>query len=186
MVVERDSVLSPKFAFRRKSKGLPKKPTCEHKKKNLRCSDVPMQDIRRFHEAFYFNQDKVSEDSFILKYTSQGSPKRRRPSEKKGAQKGVTITYFIKSRSLGLVQVCSTMFLKILGISKFRVQNICKKHHITGQIPRENRGGDRKSDKYLERKTEVRKFIQNLKCVESHNTREHSVKTIFYQRLQCS
>lgn len=138
-----------------------------------------MQDIRRFHESFYSNKDKVSQDNFILKYTSQDTPKRRRPSEKEGSQKDVTIAYFIKSRSLGLVQVCGSTFLQVLGISKFRVQNICKKHHETGKNPRENRGGDRMSQKYLSRKSEVRKFIQSLKCVESHYTREQSRREYF-------
>ena len=73
----------------------------------------------------------------------------------------------MKSRSLGLVQVCGAAFLQVLGISKFRVQNICKKHHETGQTARENRGGDTKSQKYLGRKTAVRKFIQSLNCASN-------------------
>lgn len=173
------AVLKLLFFYRRKPKGLPNKPACKHKKKNLRCNDVPMQDIRRFHEVFYSNKDKISQDNFILKYTVQVNPKRRRPSEKAGSQKGLTITYYIKSRSLGLVQVCGKTFLEVLGISKFRVQNICKRHHITGQAPKENRGGDTKSRKYKERRKEVTQFIQSLKCVESHYTRSQSIREYF-------
>ncbi|XP_030760290.1 uncharacterized protein LOC115885488 [Sitophilus oryzae] len=148
-------------------------------KKKLKCNEIPMQDIRRFHQSFYSHEDKISHDNFILKYTSQVAPKRRRPSAKGGSQKAVTITYHIKTRCQGVVQICGNAFLAILGISKFRVQNICKQHHLTGQSAKENRGGDTKSAKYLERKNEVRKFIQSLKCVQSHYTRGQSLRQYF-------
>nr|CAD7262480.1 unnamed protein product [Timema shepardi] len=77
-------------AERCKPKSLPRRPDCTHRKKTFQCCDLPMQDIRRFHEAFYSNKDKVSQDNFILQYTVQHNPKRRRPSEKEGPEKDLT------------------------------------------------------------------------------------------------
>lgn len=40
------------------------------RKKTFSCKDLSMQDIRRFHEAFYSNATKVEQDNFILKHTA--------------------------------------------------------------------------------------------------------------------
>lgn len=142
-----------------------------------------MQDIRKFHEAFYRNASKIEQDNFILKHTSQCTPKRKRPL--KGIRNDrVAIYYFVKSARKGMVQVCSAAFQRILGISSYRIQNISKKFLVTGGQPKENRGGDRKSKKYANKTDKVMGFISRLKCVESHYTREKSQRQ--YMPSDCS
>lgn len=150
--------------------------TCRHRKKTFLCSEMTMQDIRRFHEAFYSTNNKIIQDTFLLKYTSQKDPSRKRSSDKKGPPKNITISYFMKTKKQGVVQVCGKFFLSILGVSKARVQRVCKTHLQTGTSPKENRGGDTISKKYVSRRMSVRTYIQSLHCIESHYTREKSVR----------
>ena len=60
-------------------KSLPKLPQCKHVGKSLKCCELSMQDIRKFHQAFCSEKNKQIQDSFILKYTQKESPKRMRP-----------------------------------------------------------------------------------------------------------
>ncbi|XP_072375957.1 pickpocket protein 28-like, partial [Diabrotica undecimpunctata] len=50
------------------SSQLPQFPTCGHKTKAYQCSSLTMRDIKCFHDAFYAVKDKLSQDSFILKF----------------------------------------------------------------------------------------------------------------------
>lgn len=153
-----------------------------HKKQTFACPDLNMQDIRKFHSAFYACTSKTDQDKFILKHTSQTIPKRRRPT--KGTRpNAVVVSYFIKTRD-GLNPICSKAFLSILGISRFRVQNISRQYLINSTQPTEKRGGDTRSRYYLGKKIRVRNFILNLKCVMSHYTREKSKRQ--YMPSDCS
>lgn len=142
-----------------------------------------MQDIRRFHEAFYSNKTKVDQDNFILKHTSQSKPKRQRSI--KGTRSGntVSVQYCIKTKK-GLVSVCNKAFVNILGISKFRVQRLNRNFLTTGLSAKENRGGDRRSGPLLFKKAKVTDFIKGLKCIESHYGRNKSIRQ--YLPSDCS
>ncbi|RVE45582.1 hypothetical protein evm_009779 [Chilo suppressalis] len=61
------------------AKHLPVKPTCKHKCKNLQCSEIPLQDVRKFHESFYQLKNKLKQDSFLLKHVKGIKTQRRRP-----------------------------------------------------------------------------------------------------------
>lgn len=91
---------------RHKPKGLPSMPSCAHKKKTFYCKDVSMQDIRRFHQAFYSTYSKIVQDQFILKHTTQQIPQRRRSLQNKREGNNVTISYFINTKNKGMRQVC--------------------------------------------------------------------------------
>lgn len=64
------------------SKYLPKLPNCNHEhRSDLQCSQLNMQDIRKFHEHFYSKtvdctDMKVHQDNYVLKYTQSETPKR--------------------------------------------------------------------------------------------------------------
>lgn len=88
------------------------------------------------------------------------------------ASKGIALTYNINNKNHGHLQICRKEFLKILGVSRFRHQNLCKKQLKTGFSPSERRGGYRTSQKLTELKTVVRCYIQKLKCVDSHYGRD--------------
>lgn len=142
-----------------------------------------MQDVRRFHQRFYSTCDKVTQDNFILKHTTQETPKRNRV--KNGKKKPqVMNTYFVATKSRGLVKVCSQTFLSILGISAFRVRHIGKLFFMEGCSPKERRGGDTQSKQHTGRRQAVRQFLSNLEAVESHYTREKTVKK--YLPSDCS
>lgn len=48
--------------------------------------------------------------------------------------------------------MCQKKILSIFGIKKYRVEYLMKKYYETGEFPREARGGDRKTEKYAEKK----------------------------------
>nr|CAH7764946.1 unnamed protein product [Callosobruchus chinensis] len=70
-----------------------------------------------------------------------------------------------------LVPVCLDTFLKILHVSRFRLNILSKNFYATGQLPCKRRGGDRKSIEYAPKKESVMNFLNKLKCVESHYCR---------------
>ncbi|KAG5885490.1 hypothetical protein JTB14_017213 [Gonioctena quinquepunctata] len=60
------------------AKSLPKYPTCSHKEGTIKCRTLSMMDIKRFHELFYNNKDKVAQDTLIYKCCYALKPKRSR------------------------------------------------------------------------------------------------------------
>lgn len=159
------------------AKGLPKKPTCNHKKKQvLRCHELGMQDIRRFHERFYKHNTKVQQDEFILRYTSQKKPNRSRATKPNSSRKTMTVNYFVNVREGNKLQVCQKTFLSILGLKKDRVQLTCKKHLETGCGPEERRGGRRHPEKFEDKRKSVKDFIEKLQPVDSHYSRHRSTR----------
>lgn len=156
-------------------------PSCGHNSQTFHCHRIQPQDIRRFHQSFYANEGKVAQDAFLLKYTSQNKPQRTSRAKVPGSSRKMCVnSYFVKTRE-GCKQVCAKTFLTILGISRYRVQNLCRKHLATGASPRECRGGDRRSDKYEAKRQLVMKFIMSLRPVESHYMRDKSKR----QYLPC-
>nr|CAD7403129.1 unnamed protein product [Timema poppensis] len=117
-----------------KSRSLPRIPKSGHNTKSFKCSTIGMQDIRRFHQAFYDNSTK-------------SEPKRTsRAKSANSAQKTSTNKYYIKTKQ-GPIQICAQAFLSILGISKYRVQNLYRKHLSTGASPEEKMGADGRNQK---------------------------------------
>ncbi|KAG8326910.1 hypothetical protein J6590_031261 [Homalodisca vitripennis] len=71
--------------------------------------------------------------------------------------------------------VCKSLYIKTLGISRDRVQNVCKKFFETRNAPLESRGGDQKGELYLGRKKSVKKFIESVPVLESHYCRGKNI-----------
>lgn len=73
-----------------------------------------------------------------------------------GTRLGISVTtcYFVKTNK-GMVSVCSAAVLKILGISRFRVQNLSRSFINTGSIPKENREDDNRSNVFRSHKEAV-------------------------------
>lgn len=164
-------------------------PTCIHTKTVFHCNELKMQDIRRFHQAFYEISDKVRQDEFILRYTTQEAPKRGRAVKPNSSRKCMSGKYFIRvkaSRGPTLAQICQKTFLSILGIGKDRVKGVCKKSFTTGLSPKENRGGDTRSPKYRKIREEVKAFIDKLQPVDSHYCRRKSTRLYLPTELSIS
>ncbi|CAG9789737.1 unnamed protein product [Diatraea saccharalis] len=62
---------------------------------------------------------------------------------------------------------------------KQRVHTVIRKHFETGECPRENRGGDHKSHKFIEKRKGIRDFIQSLNCSEPHYCRGSSSARLY-------
>lgn len=168
-------------------KKLPTLNRCNHdesKKSVFKCDNLNMQDIRKFHQAFYASCDKITRDAFLLKYINNETPTRPGTSRRKETNsfeqtpdktpvtRVCTNRYFVprfrKESGKHDVQVCKKKFLDILGISKHRVQLISRRNLSTHESPRERRGGDRLTIKYSGRHASVKKFIESLEPLESH------------------
>lgn len=164
------------FIYRHKAKRPPVIPTCEHGRSHgYKCTELTTQDYSKFHRHFYANASKVDQDTFLLKYCSSQTPKQA------GKKKTQTIRYFIpmhvmssKGKRIILKKVCQKAITTVLGISRDRIQRICKNHLTTMSLPKERRGGDRRTNQYAERKESVMSFIKELKSVESHYVRGRS------------
>lgn len=65
------------------------------------------------------------------------------------------------------VQVCKKQtFIEILGVSKDRVQNVCKTFFQSGTMPADKRGGDKRSARRNKRNA-LKEFIKSVKGIEN-------------------
>ncbi|KAG7307859.1 hypothetical protein JYU34_006468 [Plutella xylostella] len=150
--------------------GLPKKPTCRHNKKSLKCLGLKGNEIFIFHKNFYKCKDKIAQDNYILQHIHTVAVKRRRPRTSEKSRE-LTINYFIPDKNNTDVPVCSKTFAEVLRIKPSRIQGVAKRAFHSGSVAKENRGGDRKRFAFASRKEAVQKFIQNFVPLESHYSR---------------
>lgn len=162
------------FLFSYAPKGLSAFPTCIHRGGKFKCSDVPLQDIRRFHQNFYTIKEKTFQDNFILKFTSSVDIKRRRATTGRYSKQQMRTKYFINSKDKGIIPVCLNTFIGALNLSRFRINRILKWFRQTGQLCKENRGGDRVSRKNETKRENVMRFLNKFKCSEPHYCANHS------------
>lgn len=130
-----------------------------------------MQELLKFHSIFYSKKNKIYQDTLILKYTEINSKKRRRPKNNKYNTQSFQCKYYIPNAAMIKVPVCLNTFVKVLGVSRFRINRVVKNYKSTGEMPTEKRGGYRKLDVYKPKETVVINFLNKLKCVESHYCR---------------
>lgn len=159
---------------------MPRMPTCGHNSKAYQCATLSRRDVNHFHQIVYEVPDKITQDGIILKYCNANIPKRSRQVKENSSRKGMTIQYYVKKATLrpgtpSKVPVCQKTFLSILGgISKTRVQNICKTHYMKGKMLKDNRGGDTRSRKYENKRIAISEFIEQLRPLEKHYCRGKS------------
>nr|CAH7762548.1 unnamed protein product [Callosobruchus chinensis] len=79
---------------------------------------------------------------------------------------------------MGKQKICQKMFLKVSGIGQKRIQTILRQLKAGSGIA-ENGGGDRRSQKNVDKRVKVKAFIANLKVRESHCGR---AKEFIYQQ----
>lgn len=68
------------------------------------------------------------------------------------------------------LRVCFNFFVKALGVSRDRVNLLCKKNN-KGEVIKDRRGDDRVSHKSQAKKKKIIDFIGNLKGRERHYNR---------------
>lgn len=148
---------------------LPERIVCRHKKA-FQCNSLTMNDIIKFHTAFYKIASKQAQDTLILKYTKSIPTKRKRSRTNTHSPKTFTTKFYIPLNKKPVL-VCQKVFLNYLNIKKHRVQTVIRKHFETGECPIEKRGGDHKSHKFVEKRNGIKTFIQSLNCSEPHYCR---------------
>ncbi|KAG8265958.1 hypothetical protein J6590_082284 [Homalodisca vitripennis] len=110
----------------------PEPPRCFHNGPTYKCKSLRMSDGKEFHDAFYKYPVKTQQDTFILKHIEVSLPQRER-SKQNGGKKSVAVKYLVKIKGTKdfKIQVCQKTFLGILGVSRFRVNNIAKNYATT-------------------------------------------------------
>lgn len=136
------------------------------------------EDQEKFFNRFYKRHKKsidikIKQDAFILKYSQSSAPKREKPTTETRGKNKLAAKYFIfQSSTKKVVRVCQKAFLDTLRVSHNRVNGVILRHFETGEMPEENRGGNRKRTLYLEKKKSVKDFIKKFNVLESHYCRE--------------
>lgn len=162
---------------------MPVHPTCGHRRVFL-CALLTMNDVKRFHEAFYAVPEKSKQDAFLLKFCRRASPNPKRKLEVAQRGKDHIYEYSILNSVGNHLKVCRNAFLNVLGISKHRIHGVFqrfKKHNAL--VPIETRGGDRLLARYTPKRNAVIEFICSLKANESHYSRERSKRVYLPSEL---
>lgn len=125
------------------------------------------------NQSFYSKPDRQVQNEYILKYTTCETPRRSRPRTDV-QEKNVTIKYFMNKRRDGVVQrvqVCKKTFIETLGVSRDRVQNLCKQFFQSGITPVDKRGGFKNAAKFEHKRHAFKNFIESLRPIDKHYCR---------------
>lgn len=153
-----------------------------------------MRDVMSFHKLYYKKSEKQYQDHFILKHVKIFNCKRRRPGQSKNLDnpkcydsKLRTTKYFVRNVDKEEIPVCSETFKNILQVSRPRINNVTAQFHVKGFIE-DRRGGFKKHAIYQPKNECVMKFINSLKCIESHycrggNQRKYLSSSLNIKRL---
>lgn len=144
--------------------------TCKHRGQKLKCRKFTVEDLLPLRNQFFKNQSKENQDIFLTRYIAPYDPVRVRSTAVK--KRKISCTYFLKLNDKN-VPVCANFFQRAFDTKKGRLRTIGRIIH-EGAIPRENRGGDRRSSKSIHKKASVRNFINDLPAQESHYNRAKS------------
>lgn len=155
---------------------LPVYPKCGHKTSAFQCTLLTMAETKDFHSKFYQVKQKVYQDNFILKYCKTIPVKRKRPKNSTHRGKLFQAQFYVLSQQKKLVPVCKSSFMAILGITRRRIDTVAKNYFKTSIPAKENRGGDRKLEKYQSKRESVKNFINKFKANEVHYCRGQNAR----------
>lgn len=145
---------------------------CQHNGRSYQCLSLKLRELCTNRQKFYADSVKVNQDIRLCHMLS-AEHIRRKKAQGLLAHKQISISYFLKNRTGKSIRVCQPFFTAVLGITKHRTNSIAKVL-LQGGVPKENRGGDRVSNKTTNKKELVRNFIKKLKGRESHYNRNKS------------
>ncbi|XP_045457147.1 uncharacterized protein LOC123667235 [Melitaea cinxia] len=152
--------------------------TCNHgTRSNFKCKQISQRDVVRNRKSFYTTSGKVHQDVYLCRLISAFEPQRRgkgtpRPSGKTKLRK-LSTSFFLYGKKKVMKRVCKSFFMAVFSIKRQRLSTIIK-CVMDGKVPKEERGGDRRSAKSQEKKEHLRNFLRNLPCSESHYNRAKS------------
>lgn len=130
-----------------------------------------MRDIKAFHTIFYKENNKVKQDTIITQFCKPTTPKKRRMENQPRSRRNLTFKYFTGN----YIPVCRDTFLNIVGIKRDRLQGVLRRFYVSGgEIPKETKGGDRRTKKNGEKLESVCNFIESLEGKEPQYCRGKS------------
>ncbi|XP_069676001.1 uncharacterized protein [Periplaneta americana] len=157
---------------RYKPKAFPKTPICKHPDGKLRCNELSMQDVRRIHQKFQKQPDRVWQNNFILQHISVSSV--RRTFNVDNPRRKISTQFVLPKRRDNVVEnirVCRAAFVSILHVGRDRLHRLCQKYFENETTATETRGGDRRTHKYKEKKEGVMQHVKKFKPLQSHYSR---------------
>lgn len=156
---------------------MPSLPRCRHgSNKTFKCSTIKIQDVSSMHRNFYKLSKKVDQDNYILNYCRLKQCERTRLKTGARGPKNMSVDYYIAIKNpQKVVRLCKKAFTEILKIGKDRITGVLQRSFKEeGCLAKENRGGDRRKMRFLERHNKVQAFIESLQAVETHYCRSKS------------
>lgn len=142
-----------------------KQPTlsCEHRSHFCSANRLCKNDLIKFHDAYWCNNNAISQKSFLMNFIDVKLPERQRPGQgnSQRSNKKKTIFYRVQTKK-GPVKVCRDTFLSILKVGRRKVENAARdKIEFCFAVP-ETRGGAR--HKLISRKAKIVAHIKKFKC----------------------
>lgn len=162
------------------------KHSCSHKgNSKFQCIHFSEVDCVKNRRMLYKNEHKIPQDIYLSRLIYTKKPRRSRKLVFQSTkQNNITSKYYlIKNGKRELV--CKAYFMKVLSITKRRIEFILKRI-VNGGIPSERRGGDHRSHKFIEKKESVNKFINSFPAIESHYNRSKSKRIYLNSNLNIS
>ncbi|KAL4720869.1 hypothetical protein ACJJTC_016550 [Scirpophaga incertulas] len=154
---------------------------CSHNSKKLCCLKVSANEVARNRKHLFKNKTYVSQNVYLSRLILPYEPQRRRPRNvlhSTAKPKTLSVTYFlINGKKKIRVQVCQKNFMAALNIGRKRLSTLTKTL-FSGNIPKENRGGNRKKIAYAAKRRSVIDFIGKFPAQESQYNRMKS-KRVF-------
>lgn len=106
---------------------MPDYPKCNHLFGAFQCRTLTLRDVQNFHSSFYKRLETEYQNNVILRYEKIKNVHRRRSRKTKAKEKSklLRITkYFVRNTRGEKVPVCMESFIAILGVSRYRVNNL--------------------------------------------------------------
>lgn len=119
-----------------------------------------------FHTLYHSASSHEARHAFILHYVSMSIPHRRRPRvlPGTGSPRALAIRYYVPHTVLRTpIQVCRVSFVDVLGISRHMMDRVTKCFFMTGQLPVDGRGGDRRSVMYAPKRASVMNYLNSYR-----------------------
>lgn len=160
--------------FRYRAHDPPVYPKCKHFQGAFECRKLSIEDIQQFHDRFYISKKKIDQDTLLLKYCQSVPCSRVRPKNNGHCRKLFQTKYSVPKADGVITPVCMKSFQAILKLKRTRIETVMKNHYKTGLAPKEKRGGDNWSSKYVGKTEAIVTFIKTLECESSHYCRGSS------------
>ena len=140
-------------------------------------ANVNLSEQCRIFKEFYKLSDHDEQNKYLIGLIRRASPRKKAQSASAKSRSN-SFSYHLRLRSGTTVQVCKKVFQHAHGISKRRVEQLCKKIVSGILFSGDGRGkhNNRPNRVDLTLKDRVREHILSFPCQESHYSRSSNTK----------